>query len=298
MLTRPIVTEAMQIATQVNSLRVHLLRALILSAGVCVLALVAGCLIGRPTQDVLAEAQATAQPSRMPLSPTASPSPTPTAEPTCIAIAAPASATPSPTVAAASPSHTVQAGETLERIASTYGVSVDELVIVNELANPDLLCVGQRLRLPSAATIPTPSEASSIASPAESTPNPSLASPDEIIAGRWIDVDLSEQRLTAYEGETPVRSTLVSTGLPNTPTPVGQFRIWIKLRYDDMAGAEYYIDDVPYVMYFHEGYGLHGVTWHGNFGHPMSHGCVNLPTREAEWLFNWAEVGTLVNIRD
>jgi len=50
----------------------------------------------------------------------------------------------------------------------------------------------------------------------------------------------------------------------------------------DRAGEDYYIEDVPYVMYFHEGYGLHGVTWHGNFGHPMSHGCVNLPTSEAE----------------
>jgi lipoprotein-anchoring transpeptidase ErfK/SrfK len=51
-------------------------------------------------------------------------------------------------------------------------------------------------------------------------------------------------------------------------------------------------------MYFHEGYGLHGVTWHSNSGHPMSHGCVNLPTPEAEWLFNWAEVGMLVDIHE
>jgi hypothetical protein len=122
------------------------------------------------------------------------------------------------------------------------------------------------------------------------------ASPWKAAEDRWIDVDLSRQLLTAYEGRTPVRTTLVSTGLPATPTPVGQYRIWVKFRYDDMAGADYYIEDVPYVMYFHGGYGLHGVTWHGNFGHPMSHGCVNLPTSEAEWLFNWADVGTLVNI--
>ena len=64
-----------------------------------------------------------------------------------------------------------------------------------------------------------------------------------------------------------------------------------------MEGPDYYIEDVP-VMYFHEGYGLHGVTWHGNFGHPTSHGCVNLPMEEAEWLFNWADVGTLVNIHE
>jgi lipoprotein-anchoring transpeptidase ErfK/SrfK len=113
---------------------------------------------------------------------------------------------------------------------------------------------------------------------------------------RWIDVDLTNQRLTAYEGQTIVRTTLVSTGLPRTPTPVGLFRIWIKLRYDDMSGPDYYLANVPYTMYFHRGYGLHGTYWHSNFGHPMSHGCVNLPTSEAEWLFNWAEVGTLVNI--
>jgi lipoprotein-anchoring transpeptidase ErfK/SrfK len=126
---------------------------------------------------------------------------------------------------------------------------------------------------------------------------PPAVEPGEIDETRWIGVDLSEQRLTAYENGVAVHTTLVSTGLPGTPTPTGEFRIWIKLRYDDMAGADYYIEDVPYVMYFHEGYGLHGVTWHGNFGHPMSHGCVNLPTEEAGWLFNWAEVGTLVSIR-
>ncbi|MCP4542108.1 MAG: L,D-transpeptidase family protein [Chloroflexi bacterium] len=113
---------------------------------------------------------------------------------------------------------------------------------------------------------------------------------------RWIDVDLTHQLLTAYEGQRLVRVTSVSTGLPHTPTPTGQYHIWIKLRYDDMSGPDYYLSNVPYVMYFHGGYGLHGTTWHGNFGQPMSHGCVNLPTSEAEWLFNWAQVGTMVNI--
>ncbi len=102
--------------------------------------------------------------------------------------------------------------------------------------------------------------------------------------------------LTAYEGNVPVRVIAVSTGLPRTPTPTGQFRIWAKLRYDDMSGPGYYLPNVPYVMYFYGGYGLHGTYWHNNFGRPMSHGCVNLPTSEAEWLFHWAEVGTLVNI--
>lgn len=128
------------------------------------------------------------------------------------------------------------------------------------------------------------------------TPPPDPAPVWAIDEARWIDVDLSAQTLTAYEGSTPVKQYLVSTGLPQTPTPVGQYRIWIKLKTDDMAGPGYYIEDVPWVMYFYQGYGLHGVTWHANFGHPMSHGCVNQPTEMAEWLFNFASVGTLVNI--
>lgn len=186
--------------------------------------------------------------------------------------------------------HMIKVGETLTSIARVHGAAVAELARLNELTDPNRIYAGQRLVIPdridSSGLQPAP------------TPDPSLASPDEMLKGGWIDVDLSEQRLTAYEVSTPVRTTLVSTGLPSTPTPVGQFRIWIKLRFDDMAGADYYIEDVPYVMYFHEGYGLHGVTWHGNFGHPMSHGCINLPTSEAAWLFNWAQVGTLVNIHE
>ncbi len=113
---------------------------------------------------------------------------------------------------------------------------------------------------------------------------------------RWIDVDLTHQLLAAYEDQKLVRITSISTGLPNTPTPAGQFHIWIKLRADTMSGPGYHLPNVPYVMYFHGGYGLHGTYWHSNFGQPMSHGCVNLPTEEAEWLFNWADVGTMVNI--
>jgi lipoprotein-anchoring transpeptidase ErfK/SrfK len=128
----------------------------------------------------------------------------------------------------------------------------------------------------------------------EETPVPVWAIDED----RWIDVDLSEQRLTAYEMQRPVKSYLVSTGLPQTPTPVGQYRIWIKFKTDDMAGADYYIKDVPWVMYFFEGYGLHGVTWHANFGTQMSHGCVNQPNDMAEWLFNFSDVGTLVNVHE
>jgi uncharacterized protein YraI len=130
------------------------------------------------------------------------------------------------------------------------------------------------------------------------TPLPLPELPPELYEDRWIDIDLTHQRVTAYEGQAPVYTTLASTGLPNTPTPVGQYRIWIKLRYDDMTGPGYYLKDVPHVMYFYQGYGFHGVWWHTNFGHPMSHGCVNLPNEAAEWLFNWADVGTFVNVHN
>lgn len=63
-----------------------------------------------------------------------------------------------------------------------------------------------------------------------------------------------------------------------------------------MSGPGYYLPDVPYVMYFYRGYGLHGTYWHNNFGVPMSHGCVNLRTEDAAWLFDWASVGTPVTV--
>jgi hypothetical protein len=122
--------------------------------------------------------------------------------------------------------------------------------------------------------------------------------PDVDEGERWIDIDLSEQRLYAYEGDTIVRSFLVSTGLPNTPTPVGRFAVWIKLRYDDMSGPGYYLPNVPYTMYFYKDYGIHGTYWHSNFGTPMSHGCVNMITEEAGWLFNWSHVGIVVNVHE
>ena len=115
---------------------------------------------------------------------------------------------------------------------------------------------------------------------------------------RWIDIDLSDQMLYAYEGRELIRSFVVSTGTWRTPTPVGQFAVWIKLRYDDMSGPGYYLPDVPYTMYFYHGYGIHGTYWHNNFGTPMSHGCVNMVTEEAGWLFDWSHVGILVNVHE
>ena len=113
---------------------------------------------------------------------------------------------------------------------------------------------------------------------------------------RWINVDLTNQRVYAYEGNTVVNTFVVSTGTWQYPTVTGTFKIWIKLLSTTMAGPGYYLTNVPYTMYFYRGYGLHGTYWHNNFGTPMSHGCVNLRTSDAEWLYNWASVGTTVNV--
>jgi LysM repeat protein len=174
--------------------------------------------------------------------------------------------------------YVVRRGDTLSAIALRHGVSTWALAQANGIRNPSLIYVGQVLRIPGGA------------SPAPPAPSPAPT------GGRWIDVNLSAQRVTAYVGNTPVRNTLASTGLPATPTPTGRYRIYVKYVATLMSGPGYYLPNVPYTMYFYRGYGLHGTYWHANFGRPMSHGCINLPTSEAQWLFNWAPVGTLVNI--
>ncbi|MBN1305775.1 MAG: L,D-transpeptidase family protein [Anaerolineales bacterium] len=112
----------------------------------------------------------------------------------------------------------------------------------------------------------------------------------------WIDVDLTNQRLYAYEGNVIVNSFVVSTGTWQTPTVTGKYRVYVKFRYTTMAGPGYYLPDVPYTMYFYKGYAIHGTYWHNNFGTPMSHGCINLTISDAAWVYDFSSVGTLVNI--
>jgi len=115
---------------------------------------------------------------------------------------------------------------------------------------------------------------------------------------RWIDVDLSSQTLVAFVGTRPVYATLISSGKESKDkdkdhrTPTGEFRVREKHVTTTMDGdgtaagdLPYSIEDVPYVMYFHRAYALHGAFWHSNYGVQMSHGCVNLAPLDAKWLF-------------
>ena len=121
---------------------------------------------------------------------------------------------------------------------------------------------------------------------------------------REVVISLWQQRLWAYEGDAAVLAPWVSTGTAETAetaTPVGQWRILVKLWSETMegtvSGQAYRVEDVPHVMYFtDEGHALHGTYWHGNFGTPMSHGCVNLPLDVAAWLYEWAPEGTPVTV--
>ena len=112
----------------------------------------------------------------------------------------------------------------------------------------------------------------------------------------WIDVNLSQQMAYAYDGETHLASFMVSTGTWDHPTVTGTYSIYVMYRYADMSGPGYYLTNVPYVMYFYKGYGLHGTYWHSNFGVPMSHGCVNFSIPDAAWIFERASIGTVVNV--
>jgi lipoprotein-anchoring transpeptidase ErfK/SrfK len=112
-----------------------------------------------------------------------------------------------------------------------------------------------------------------------------------------IELDLSEQSLTAYEGGTEVLSGLVSTGIARYPTPPGEYKIIRKVRSQVMSGPGYYLPNVEWVSYFLGGYAIHGTYWHSNFGQPMSHGCVNMTNDDAKWIYQWAPLGTPVTVR-
>ncbi|MBN1659655.1 MAG: L,D-transpeptidase [Anaerolineae bacterium] len=109
-----------------------------------------------------------------------------------------------------------------------------------------------------------------------------------------MEIDLSEQRLYAHEGQATVLNARVSTGTWQYPTVTGRFTIYAKYRATRMTGPGYDLPNVPWTMFFYGGYAIHGTYWHNNFGTPMSHGCVNMKTLEAKWLYNWAPKGTLV----
>jgi hypothetical protein len=119
-------------------------------------------------------------------------------------------------------------------------------------------------------------------------PRPDGVGPSE----RWLDVDIDHQTLVAYEGDTPVFTTLVSTGKFKWATPTGLFRIKgkdAKARMRDSSDPDdsWDVADVPWAMSFRKNFALHGTYWHDGFGRKRSHGCVNLSTTDAKRIYDW-----------
>lgn len=182
------------------------------------------------------------------------------------------------TVASDGSTHIVRRGETLSHVAQRYGLSIQQLMAMNNLSNPNHVYVGQQL---------------SVIGGGAGSGNTSYAP----AAGyKRITVNLSAQTLTAWQGDTVILNTLISSGTAATPTVTGTFRIGNKYPAQRMIGPGYDIPNVPSVMYFWQGYAFHGAYWHNNFGTPMSHGCVHLTPGEAAYLYNWADVGTEVYV--
>lgn len=131
---------------------------------------------------------------------------------------------------------------------------------------------------------------------------PDRSRPAGVEGDRWITVNLYEQTLTVFDGGELVYATLTSTGRYEAWTQPGSFQVWAKLERDNMTGGLeegfYYLEDVPWVLYFDNARALHGTYWHNKFGTPTSRGCVNLSPADAEWVYEFAQEGTWVHVWD
>lgn len=180
--------------------------------------------------------------------------------------------------------YVVRAGDSLSSIAQDHGTTMQALLVANGLPNANFVWVGQRLRIQ--GTIGD--------TPIDDVATETTAAPADGV--RWIDVNLTDQMLTAWQGDVIVMQTNISSGRSATPTVTGRFKVYSRYTSQRMTGPGYDLPDVPWVMYFFSNYAIHGAYWHDNWGTPMSHGCVNMRPGEAGMLYNWAPNGTEVYV--
>lgn len=131
---------------------------------------------------------------------------------------------------------------------------------------------------------------------------PNTTPPEGVTTGRWIDVNLEEQTLAVYDKYQLVFATVIASGLEPFYTRPGLFQIYSKKETETMTTSDvsdfYYLDNVPWTMYFDNARALHGAYWRTRFGYPQSHGCINLSIGDSHWLFNWAHEGDYVHVHD
>lgn len=240
--------------------------------------------------------------------------------------------------------HVVRKGESLSAIGRLYNLSLEEMMALNDITEPNTIQMGQMLRLteevvPAAlASKPEPTtirylvkrgdtlaqiiadhqttlkqlmhdnEDLSIDSPVRVGQELNLWLPADAekafgVVGASLDgerkivIDLSEQQLTAYQGDVEVLQSIVSTGKAATPTLVGEFETFLKYDSQYMSGVDYDLPGVPWVMYYYDEFAIHGAYWHANFGVPTSHGCTNMTIAESKSLYSWAPLGTKVIVQ-
>jgi hypothetical protein len=134
---------------------------------------------------------------------------------------------------------------------------------------------------------------------------PSKTPPEGVDNGRWIEVNLKDQTIAVYDQGQLAFATLIASGIEPFWTRPGLFQIYQKLDSTPMRGAfeadrsdAYYLEDVPWTMYYDKARALHGAYWHNGFGTPRSHGCVNMSVGDARWLYDWASEGDWVYVWD
>ena len=122
---------------------------------------------------------------------------------------------------------------------------------------------------------------------------------------RWVDIDLSAQTLVAFDSCQPVFATLISSAKAPAVTPLGTFSIVYKeeklplFANERVASSKgFYLADVPWLMFFHENWAIHGTYWHDRFGEPWSHGCVNVSPYDARWLYEWSKLDDIIVVHE
>lgn len=213
--------------------------------------------------------------------------------------------------------YTVRPGDTLASISARFGVTLATIAQANGIKDLNFIWYGQRLLIPGATSVAGANPVLVVNNQPVSAPSSTNVSPTRLYSnaeskgltaapvtnppttGKWIEVNVTRQTITAWEGNVALKTILVSTGVARTPTVLGTFTIKSKYPRVHMRGGtpgvDYYdLPNVPWTMFFYKGYAIHGTYWHNNFGRPMSHGCVNLPTDEAKWFYDWAPIGTPV----
>ena len=169
-----------------------------------------------------------------------------------------------------------------ENVIQVYNTRVAEGVTWYQIA-PDQWVNSMKARVVSVNTIP----------------------PDEVGSDHWIEINLEQQTLVVYEENQIIFATLIASGLEPFFTQPGVFNIYEKLPLETMQGAFeadrsdfYYLQDVPWTMYFDQARALHTAYWRTYFGYPQSHGCINLSPGDANWLYQWADEGDIVWVHD